>query len=334
MCSARSILCAPAACAAAPICRRRWKKGCGRAHSGGGGAYLVLLSDGGATRGPIQNGKLASWYEAMWKRFPPANRPRTYIFGVGDDANLAAASSAGARGRSARKRAVDRAGRVQAEFVSVEDRSQPDRPVAVWTCRRTPPSIPSTRCRIRRSRVRMAAWVGRYPEAAKRTSTFTVHGVRDGTPLAISAKASLPRESSEHPQLPRLWARARVDALLEKIEREGEDQASIDEIIGLARQYKFVTPYTSFLAVPRALLRPRVIRPGDPRASREDGRIHRFRRGAVSVRTGAKAALSARRRHLANALSCAEGPAGRNLRRCAWCCATALATPIANRRHS
>ena len=55
-----------------------------------------------------------------------------------------------------------------------------------------------------------------------------------------------------------------MDALLEKIQREGEDQASIDEIIRLARQYKFVTPYTSFLAVPRALLRPRVIRPGDP----------------------------------------------------------------------
>jgi Ca-activated chloride channel family protein len=55
-----------------------------------------------------------------------------------------------------------------------------------------------------------------------------------------------------------------VDALLEKIQREGEDQGTIDEIIRLARQYKFVTPYTSFLAVPRALLRPRVIRPGDP----------------------------------------------------------------------
>ena len=38
----------------------------------------------------------------------------------------------------------------------------------------------------------------------------------------------------------------------------------IDEIIRLSKKYKFVTPYTSFLAVPRALLRPRVIRPGDP----------------------------------------------------------------------
>ena len=36
------------------------------------------------------------------------------------------------------------------------------------------------------------------------------------------------------------------------------------EIIRLSKKYKFVTPYTSFLAVPRALLRPRVIRPGDP----------------------------------------------------------------------
>jgi Ca-activated chloride channel family protein len=52
--------------------------------------------------------------------------------------------------------------------------------------------------------------------------------------------------------------------LLEKIERQGEDRVSIDEIIRLSKKYKFVTPYTSFLAFPRALLRPRVIRPGDP----------------------------------------------------------------------
>src|SRR5882762_6352038 len=109
----------------------------------------------------------------------------------------------------------------------------------------------------------LAAWVGRY-QKPQQDASFAVHGVREGTPLNISAKTTLPRESLEHPQLPRVWARARVDALLEKIQREGEDQATIDEIIRLARQYKFVTPYTSFLAVPRALLRPRVIRPGDP----------------------------------------------------------------------
>src|SRR5437868_2340098 len=109
----------------------------------------------------------------------------------------------------------------------------------------------------------MASWVGQY-KAAQKGVSFDVRGVRDGDALSIHGTADLPQKSLEHDQLPRLWAKARVDALLEKIEREGEDKASIDEIIRLARKYKFVTPYTSFLAVPRALLRPRVIRPGDP----------------------------------------------------------------------
>ncbi|HMC30529.1 MAG TPA: VWA domain-containing protein, partial [Candidatus Angelobacter sp.] len=109
----------------------------------------------------------------------------------------------------------------------------------------------------------MASWVGQYKSAQKNVG-FDVTGIREGEPLKLHAAADLPQKSLEHDQLPRLWARARVDALLEKIEREGEDAASIEEIIRLARKYKFVTPYTSFLAVPRALLRPRVIRPGDP----------------------------------------------------------------------
>src|SRR5260370_4895066 len=80
----------------------------------------------------------------------------------------------------------------------------------------------------------LAAWVGRY-QKPKQDASFAVHGVREGSPLEVSAKASLPRESLDHPQLPRVWARARVDALLEKIQREGDDQATEDEIIRLAR---------------------------------------------------------------------------------------------------
>ena len=81
---------------------------------------------------------------------------------------------------------------------------------------------------------------------------------------SATAQVTLPAQNLDRPQLPRTWAKARVDALLAKIDREGEDRASIDEIIRLSREFKFVTPYTSFLAAPRALLRPRVIRPGDP----------------------------------------------------------------------
>ena len=46
------------------------------------------MSDGGATRGPIQDGKLSAWYVEAWRHLPESQRPRTYVYGVGDDANL------------------------------------------------------------------------------------------------------------------------------------------------------------------------------------------------------------------------------------------------------
>lgn len=232
------------------------------AGGGGGSCYLVLLSDGGATRGPIQNGKIASWYQTAWKKLPEAQRPKTYIFGVGDDANTPLlrllAKEDGVLEQVLSTEPMEfklnsflsKIGRSPLGQLRLDLPSQAGID-AVYPLQDS--AFPGS----------LAAWVGRY-QKPQQDAAFAVHGVREGTPLDISAKASLPRESLEHPQLPRLWARARVDALLEKIQREGEDQATTDEIIRLARQYKFVTPYTSFLAVPRALLRPRVIRPGDP----------------------------------------------------------------------
>jgi len=228
----------------------------------GGNSYLVLLSDGGATEGQIRNAKLAASFDNEWKRLPATNRPKTYIFAVGDDANLPLFRLL-ARNDGVLENVLSTE---PLEFKLTSFLSKIGRsPVGQLGLTVSPESAvdavyPLQDAAFAGSR---ATWVGRYQNPAQGVG-FTVHGVRDGTPLSISSKASLPRESAEHPQLPRLWARARVDALLEKIEREGEDTASIEEIIRLSRQYKFVTPYTSFLAAPRALLRPRVIRPGDP----------------------------------------------------------------------
>lgn len=227
-----------------------------------GSPYLVLLSDGGATEGTIRNAKLAAWYEAEWKHLPEASRPKTYIFGVGDDANLPLFKLL-AREDGVLENVLSTE---PLEFKLNSFLSKIGRiPIGQLGLTISPASDVDSVYPLQDAAFAgsQAEWVGRYQSPAQDVS-FAVHGVRDGTPLSISSKADLPRESSEHPQLPRLWAQARVDALLEKIEREGEDAASIEEIIRLSRQYKFVTPYTSFLAVPRALLRPRVIRPGDP----------------------------------------------------------------------
>jgi Ca-activated chloride channel homolog len=233
-----------------------------QSEASGSNAYLVLLSDGGATEGMIRTAKLAAWYESEWKRLPEASRPKTYVFGVGDDANLPLfkllTREDGVLENVLSTEPIDFK---LNSFLSKIGRS----PVAQLGLTVTPGSDVDSVYALQDAAFAgsRAVWVGRYQIPARGVS-FAVRGVRDGTPLSMSAKADLPRASDDHPQLPRRWARARVDALLEKIERDGEDAGSVAEIIRLSRQYKFVTPYTSFLAVPRALLRPRVIRPGDP----------------------------------------------------------------------
>jgi Ca-activated chloride channel homolog len=213
--------------------------------------YIVVLGDLGATRGIVQNGKLAEWYTAKWKQ---AKLPRTYVLAIGDDANLPLARMlARNNGVLESVRSTEPIDFKLRAFLSKIGRKPVDN-LRLTTSAPTNFDLiyPLEETVFRGS---MQTWVGEYKKPAAQ-ATFTVQQMRATVPL--------PAQNTEHEFLPRAWAKARVDALLDKIEREGEDQASIDEIIRLSRKYKFVTPYTSFLAAPRALLRPRLIRPGDP----------------------------------------------------------------------
>ena len=107
------------------------------------------------------------------------------------------------------------------------------------------------------------AFVGRYRTPSPRT-TVTMQGQFGAEALKVSRDVVLPELSDVHQHLPRVWARARVDALLREMDLNGEREDYISEIIRLSEKYRFVTPYTAFIAAPRALLRPRLIQPGDP----------------------------------------------------------------------
>lgn len=106
-------------------------------------------------------------------------------------------------------------------------------------------------------------YVGRYRQPAQ-LATLKVEAALGSRLVELTSDISLPEFDDTHNYLPRLWARARVDALLREMNLNGEREDYIAEIIRLAQKYKFVTPYTSFIAAPRALLRPRLIQPGDP----------------------------------------------------------------------
>ena len=108
----------------------------------------------------------------------------------------------------------------------------------------------------------LSGWVGRYELPQPRLRWELASPLLEGGRGAL--EQGLPEAALEARDLPRRWGRARVDHLLLRIEADGERREWVDEIIALSKRYKFVTPYTAFLAAPRALLRPRRIQPGDP----------------------------------------------------------------------
>lgn len=106
------------------------------------------------------------------------------------------------------------------------------------------------------------SFVGRYKKPQTQTVNFSAQTGAEN--VNLSSEIALPESDETHAFLPRVWARARVDALLLAMNESGEREDYIAEIIRLSEKYKFVTDYTAFLAAPRALLRPRLIQPGDP----------------------------------------------------------------------
>jgi Ca-activated chloride channel family protein len=86
-------------------------------------------------------------------------------------------------------------------------------------------------------------------------------------------KIEFPESNKKNEYIKRIWAKARIDYLLDLINNDGEKKEWIDEIISLSKEFTIVTPYTSFLAAPRSLIRPRSIIPGDPvlRVKTDDG---------------------------------------------------------------
>jgi Ca-activated chloride channel family protein len=150
--------------------------------------YLILLSDGGATRGPIQNSKLASWYAESWKHLPENQRPRTYIFGVGDDANLPLLSVLARQdGLLEQVLSTEPAEFKLNSFLSKIGRS----PIGELNLTVAPESAVDTVYPLQDSIFAgsLASWVGRY-QASEKNVTFTVRGVRDGASLEMSAKAN------------------------------------------------------------------------------------------------------------------------------------------------
>ena len=221
---------------------------------------IVMITDGNSTIATTRT-------KAIVDRFQKANdsgpKARLYVFGIGSDTNIRLLSelARASRGYFDWTRETDDLSFKLKSFVSKVGRDPIDslklQNADAANFYQVYPDYEATAYDGAR-----LSFVGRFKRPGG--SSLTLTGNEAGKPVRLTQQVELPERDDSHPHVPRMWARARVDALLRQIALNGETKEAIDEIIALSRKYKFVTPYTSFLAAPRSLLRPRVIRPGDP----------------------------------------------------------------------
>jgi tetratricopeptide (TPR) repeat protein len=88
--------------------------------------------------------------------------------------------------------------------------------------------------------------VGRYlPSGEDQSGEIVVTGTRGGEPVKYSARISLKDAEKGNSFIPRLWARAHLDQLLQ----QGRSQFIKDEIISLSEEFHIITPFTSLLVL-------------------------------------------------------------------------------------
>jgi len=223
----------------------------------------VLISDGNSTFGSLETKTLAQWF-ASANTSASGTKLKLYAYGIGNDCNkillrTLAQSSGGLFEFVGETEATEFKLKNFVNHLTLDPLSDPQLQI----------SLSQNFADIYRSPddpvfdQSAAHWVGKYREPM-RSVVFTATAQHPAGPLELTRSIDLPSEATQHLFIPRNWAKARVEFLLRNIELQGEDSASINEIIELSKKYKFVTPYTSFLAAPRSLLRPRLIKPGDP----------------------------------------------------------------------
>ncbi len=185
---------------------------------GTGERYLVLLSDGGATRGTISNARLAEHFATRLRALAPESAPRTFVFAVGDDANLpllrllardgGATNGSGANdGDAAGGDPATPAGVLEwvrstepidfklSAFLSKIGR----KPLSGLRLETSPAENFDLVYPLEQSWFSgsMASWVGRYLKPMAEAA-FTVTGSRGGEPLRIEQKAALPAQDLTH----------------------------------------------------------------------------------------------------------------------------------------
>ncbi len=88
---------------------------------------------------------------------------------------------------------------------------------------------------------------GRYKSGG--VADVKIRGSINGMEFKKTAQLEFPKNESANPELERMWAWHRIDALLKDADRAGSRESVAPEIVRLGEAYSIVTEYTSFLVL-------------------------------------------------------------------------------------
>jgi len=88
---------------------------------------------------------------------------------------------------------------------------------------------------------------GRYKGAGP--SQVGLTGTREGLTKEILVDVEFPKVANDNPEVERMWAWHRMNALQKEIDRTGQKVQHVDEMVRLGEGYSIVSQYTSFLVL-------------------------------------------------------------------------------------
>ncbi|MBI3929881.1 MAG: VWA domain-containing protein [Armatimonadetes bacterium] len=205
---------------------------------------ILFMTDGLPTVGETDIGKIVAEVSGANR-----NQARLFAFGVGDDLDdyLLLKLATDNRGALQYVRAGESIeSKISSFFAKISTPVLVNLQVdfgAARTGQLYPPTLPDV---FKGSQLIL---VGRYASAGPQEIVLT--GDINGQKRTFRYPAVFPQEQAQNPFLERLWAKQRVDWAVDQMRLHGENPELKNEVIALSKQFMFMTPYTSFLAMPK-----------------------------------------------------------------------------------
>ncbi|HLG42371.1 MAG TPA: VWA domain-containing protein, partial [Planctomycetota bacterium] len=206
-------------------------------------AYVVFLTDGMPTTGPITDPTGI----AKAIREKNGGRMRLFNFGVGHDVNSILLNQLGLENKGL------------AEYVAPEENIEAK--VSSFYAKVAFPALTDPKLAVAGMEIDQVypraipdifaggqvIVYGRY--SADGEKDVILKGLLRGKEVSLTVKATFAKADTKHEFIPRFWAMTKIGFLMDQVRINGENAELREEIVRLSKEFGIMTPYTSWMVV-------------------------------------------------------------------------------------